>query len=229
MGINIGPNHRWVLAEGHTPALTAGKVDLSPSFVVSAESLKGAVSHVYAAGTARTLTVTFAGTYAAGDVVKVTVVDNSESRQIWRKQYQYTVVSGDTVTTIANAVEALIDADTAAPYTASNVAGVLTITASQTLKNTLVGYVYASSTLGTIAYVAGVAGTVSSGTPAQLIAAGVDADLITNATFDVVTIQYNPSEDQNFTDGTVDGKGIELTWYGDAGEGVALAALINAL
>jgi phage tail sheath gpL-like len=229
MGINIGPNRRAILAQGHTPALASGKVDLSPSFVVSADSLLGAVSHVYAAGTARTLTITFAGTYAAGDIVKVTIVDNSESRQIWRKQYQYTVVAGDTVTTIANAVEALIDADTLAPYTASNVAGVLTITASQTLKNSMVGYVYADSTAGTIAYVVGVAGTVSSGTPAQAIVDGISADLITNSTFDVVVIQYNPSADQNFTDGTVDGKSMELVWYGDAGEGAALTALINAL
>lgn len=227
----VGREQLALVAPAHTPALSGGKVDLTPGFVVDATELKGAIAYSANAGTARAITFTFAGTYVAGDTVIATVTDNSVSRQKWIKSYRYTVVAGDTVTTIAAAITAKIVADgvhVECPYTSTSAAGVSTVTSKQLDKNTLVGVVSNVSTLGTIAYAVSVAGTRKEGYPSDLIAAGVPEDDITLASYDTVRINYQPLVPQPMVDSATPAM-KEILWFGTAGEGAALATLINSL
>lgn len=76
-----------------------------------------------AAGTAATLVITFATTATAGFSVRVYACGLT---------FDVAVASGDTATTIAAAVVAAINAQDVLPYTAANVAGVVTLTARNT-------------------------------------------------------------------------------------------------
>lgn len=227
--MKVGTNKQALIAEGHTPALASDMVDLTPSFSVPAHTLKGAVFVAPAAGTARVIRFTFAGTYVTGDIVRLTITDNSVSRQMWQKSYEYIVQNGDTVTDIADAFEAKINAEGAeCPYTASNVAGQLNITSKQTEKKTLLGVEYTDSAAGTITAAIPTAGTNSEGQQSDLVAAGIPEDNMTLSSYDTVRINYYPDAAQPFRD-SAGAKMVELIWFGTPGEGAALETLINSL
>lgn len=226
----VGRNYFAILTEGHTPANTGGIIDLSPSFKVDKDELKSPIAISPATGVAGFLTVTFAGTYAVGDLVRLTITSNAISRQQWRKSYVLNVQAGaTTVTDIAAAFAALISADVSAesPYaSAANVAGVLTVTQKGDDKRALVGYEYTDSAAGTVVNVP-TATVVSEGQPSDLVDRGVAAEDINLATYDTVRIVYQGEAAIPF----IDSKGAtvkEIYWYGTVGEGAALVTLINA-
>ena len=114
------------------------------------------------------------------------------------KNYSYVVPTGGTVTSIAtyfaSAITTDIAAGTDALASAANVAGVLTITQSSVMKEVIgesavngVVTAYTDSALGT-AVVTDTATTVEQGTPAVLLANGVDAADITLATYSTLVI-----------------------------------------
>lgn len=227
--MKVGTNKMALIAEAHTPALASDMVDLTPSFSVPAHTLKGAVFVAPAAGTARVIRFTFAGTYVTGDTIRLTITDNSVGRQVWSKSYEYTVQSGDTVTDIADAFEAKINAEgVECPYTAANVAGQLNITARQTEKRTLNGVEYTDSAAGTITAAIPTAGTNSEGQVADLEAAGIPAENIGLTSYDTVRINYYPDSAQPHRD-SAGSKMVEILWFGTPGEGAAFETLINSL
>lgn len=71
------------------------------------------------AGTAASGTITYATTATGAGVTRVYVAESF---------VEYAIASGDTVTTIATALKALINAQTTWPATADNTAGVITLT-----------------------------------------------------------------------------------------------------
>ena len=229
--MEVGRDYITLVAPGHAPALASGKVDLSPSFVVDATTLKGATFIAPDAGSASTATLTIGGTYVAGDVIKVTITSNDSSRQMWRKTYTLTVQAGSTATTaIAATLKNLIQADgdsLETPYNATVLASVVTVTAKEDDKHALLFFVSKTSTLGTIVASA-VSTTISEGNPSDLLDKGVPASEITLASYDTVRILYEPLVAQPFIDTKV-ARQIELFWYGDPGEGAALETLINSL
>ncbi len=228
----IGRDIITVLAEGHVPALTGTKVDLAPGFVVEADELEGAIFIAPSAGVARAITFTIAaGPFLAGEEFRCTIVDNSESRQIWRKSYSTIVVAGDTATTIATRLANQMAADgltAECPYTAANVAGVITVTSKQLDKKTLVGYAYTDSAAGTNVYAVSVAGTRKEGQPSDLMANGIPAENINLASYYTVRIVYVPFQAAPHVESKNHGH-KELIWYGTPGNGNALAVLINSL
>ena len=228
--MKTGRNYFAILTEGHTPANTAGVIDLSPSFKVEKAELKSPIFIAPATGVAGYLTNTFAGTYAVGDEVRFTITSNAVSRRLWRKSYTLTVQAGaTTVTDIAAAFAALISADVSAesPYaSATNTAGVLTVTQKGDDKRGLVGYVYTDSAAGTTVNVP-TATVVSEGQPSDLVDRGVDAADINLASYDTVRIAYSAVAPIPFID-SVGATVKEIYWYGTAGEGADLVTLINA-
>lgn len=225
----LGRNYFAIIAEGHTPANTGGIIDLSPKYKVAADNLKKALFVAPAVGVAGYLTITIAGVWAVGDQARITITSNLISGQLWRKSYVHTVVAGGTsVTSIADALAALIAADISAtaPYaSADNVAGVITVTQLGDDKRGLKGYVWTDSAAGTIANVA-TATVISEGQPSDLIDKGISADDITNASFDTVRIVLVADAAIPFID-SVGGTAREIFWFGDTGEGANLATLIN--
>ncbi len=172
-------------------------------------------------GVAGTAIVTFGGTYVAGDQVKITMsLPGSTQRVI--KNYSYTVPTGGTVTSIAayfaSAITTDIAAGTDALATAANVAGVLTITQSSVMKEVIgesavngVVTAYTDSAAGT-AVVTDTATTIEQGTPAVLLANGVDAADITLATYSTVNLVAGVDAAIPFIDS--DGKTVkEIKFY----------------
>jgi hypothetical protein len=225
----LGRNYFAIIAEGHTPANTGGIIDLSPKYKVAADNLKKALFIAPAVGAAGYLTITIAGVWAVGDQVRITITSNLISGQLWRKSYVHTVVAGGTsVTSIATALKNLIKADISAtaPYaSATNAAGVITVTQLGDDKRGLKGYVWTDSAAGTIVNVA-TATVISEGQPSDLIDKGISADDITNASFDTVRIVLVADAAIPFID-SVGGTAREIFWFGDTGEGANLATLIN--
>jgi len=222
-------------AAGAWAADADGNVALTPGFLVPLVDLQSSVYTAPVVGVAGYNTVTLASTYVAGDEVTLTVVSNDTSRQLWRKTYRHTAQAGAvTVTDIATALTALIAKDGEAnetPYTATNVAGVITITQKNDDKNSLQVEVYTTSVAGTIVAVA-TATVISEGYPDDLVDRGIDAADITSATFDTVRIVYTPSVAQPFIN-SVGSNSVEIFWFGTEGDGAttggfALDALINA-
>jgi len=201
--------------------------------------IKGQVTFPAAAiatvtGIAGTAVITLTGTYVAGDQVRVTVsLPNSTQRLT--KSFVHTVVTGGTsVTAIATALAALITASITAGLpgiaTAINVAGVLTLTQTSTRQPVIGGatpvnvVAYADSTAG-VATVTGTATTVSQGTPADLIAEGVNAGAIGLATYSTVLLKAKIDGAFPFIDS--DGKTVkEIKFYSTP---AITAALIAAL
>jgi hypothetical protein len=228
---NVGRNFFPIVSEGFTPVLSGDKVQLSPTFEVPASSLKGAIYIAPNAGSASTFTATIGGTYVAGDTIVLTVVSNDVSSQVWRKTYNYTVVAGDTNTTIATNIYEKIYTDGLAndcPYVATNPsAGVVRVTAKSDNKRALVPTGFKTSTSGTLT-VSAVSTTISEGYPADLIDKGVPAENINLASYDTVRIDYEPTEAVSSIDSeTVVAKEIYL--YLTVGNGSACALLINSL
>lgn len=144
--------------------------------------------------------LTFAGSFVAGDTIKVTVSSNLTNQQKFRKTYRIDVVAGDTVTTIAKKLVAKIqfDVDNAlnSPFASvSNVAGpgVVTITQLGDDSRGMVITYYTDSAAGTIegAISGEIASTavVSEGQPADLEEAGIPSGDITLSTYDTVKIK----------------------------------------
>ncbi len=229
MSQNAGRNYFAIIAEGHTPALSAaGNIDLSPKYVVPKSTLIKALNITPVLGVAGFLTVTFAGTYAAGEFLRLTITSNLTNRQQWRKSYTYTVVAGDTVTYIAAAFEALVSADISeiSPYAlAVSAVGVLTITQKGDDKRGLVGYTHTDSAAGTMVNVPTLT-TVSEGYPSDLEDRGIDASEINLATYDTVRIALNAEAPVPFID-SVSAVAKEIFWFGTPGQGALLATLIN--
>jgi hypothetical protein len=228
-------------AAGAWVADAAGNVALTPGFVVPLTELISSVMIDPAVGVAATFDFTLAGTYVAGDEVKLTVVSNETTRQLWRKTYTHIVqVGAVTVTNIADAFVLLMSADalaTETPYTASNVAGVISITSKSDDAGSLQGFAYATSTAGTA--VAGATSfTASEGQPDDLRDEGVAESDITGASYDTVRILYRPKVAQPFIN-SAGANEVEIYWFGtpgvnngagDAGNtgGADLNDLINA-
>lgn len=212
----------------NTPADTGGIINLTEKFLIPRSELKSAISIAAAAGVAGYLTITIAGTYAVGDLVRITITSNLTSRQLWRKSYVHRVQAGaTTVTDIAAAFAALISADIApgSPYaSASNVAGVLTVTQYDDDKRGLVGYVYTDSAAGTIANVP-TATVISEGQPSDLVDMGIPADEITAASYTTVRIAFQHEVAVPFVD-SVGAVAKEIVWYGTPAQAAALVALI---
>jgi hypothetical protein len=216
----------------NTPAAsgTPSKINVTEFFSVFRSELKAVVQIAQQVGTAGFLTVTFAGTYAVGDEVRLTITSNLTGRQAWRKSYVHTVLAGATsVTAIADAFTAMISADVAntlnSPYSAvANVAGVLTVTQLDDDKNGLVGYTFTDSAAGTMVNVP-TATVISEGQPQDLIDAGIDSDKISAANYNTLRITFHHEVAIPF----IDSQGAtckEIYWYGTLAQGNALAALI---
>jgi len=230
MSQNAGRNYFALIAEGYTPALAAdGTIDLTPGYVVPKTSLVKALFVAPNPGTAGNLEFTFAGTYVVGDMIRLTITSNLTNRQQWRKSYVYEVVSGDTVTDIAAAFAALISADDGenSPYaSATNLAGVLTVTQKGDDKRGLVGYEYTDSAAGTIVLVSTLT-VYSEGQPDDLLDKGIPADQIGTGPYDTVRIAANPEAAIPFID-AVGAVAKEIYWFGTPGEGAPLETLINS-
>jgi len=228
--MNTGRDYFALIAEGHTPAVTAGMVDVTPSFVVPTDAFNGAVFIAPATGVNYNFTTTFAGTYAVGDKITLTIASDDRSVQKWLKSYRYVVPAGGTsVTAIAAAMASKIqaDGDNDAPYTAASVAGVLTVTSKNNDSKGIIGTGYTNSSAGTIV-VAAATGTISEGEPQDLIDRGIDGSQINLASYDTVRINYQPLVPIGDIDANVP-RLREIYWYGTPGTGAAFAALINAL
>lgn len=229
----IGRDYFSEIAEGFTPSVTAGLLSITPSLVVPTDAVQGAIFVAPATGVNFNFTATFAGTYAVGDEITLTVSSNDRSVQKWNKAYKHVVAAGGTsVTAIAAVFASKIQVDATsgmdpAPYTAASVAGVLTVTATNNDSAGLVGVGFTTSSAGTLV-VAAATGTISEGEPQDLIDRGVDASLINLASYDTVRIQYAPLVPFSDIDAAVP-RLREIYWYGTPGEGAAFAALINAL
>ena len=229
--MKTGRNYFALIAEAHVPANVGGLVDLTPSFKVQKTELVSAISYGPTAGVAGFLTVTVAGVYAVGDTVRLTVTSNLVGRQLYRKTFAHTVLVGaTTVTDIANALTAKIAAEAGSlnsPFaSATNVAGVITITQQGDDKKGLIGLTYTDSAAGTIVNVP-TATVISEGQPSDLVDKGIDADDINLATYDTVRINLAAEVAMPF----IDSKGAtakEIYWYGTVGNGAGLATLINS-
>ena len=230
MSQNAGRSYFALIAEGYTPQLLAdGTIDLTPGYIVPKTSLKKAIFIAPNAGTAGKLVVTFAGTYVSGDFIRFTTTSNLTNRQQWRKSYTYSVVSGDTATTIAAAMASLIAADMGmnSPYaSAVSALGVLTVTQKGDDKRGLVGYDYTDSAAGTMVTVA-TQTVYSEGQPSDLMDKGIDALAISLASYDTVRIAANPEAAIPFIN-AVGAVASEIYWFGTPGKGAALAVLVNA-
>lgn len=186
------------------------------------------------AGTKGTGIVTFGGTYAVGEQVRVTVSLPHSGQQLI-KSYVHTVVAGGTATTaIATAVAALITADISAGLEGldSAIAGGSAVTLTQTsvTKQVIGGttpvnlVAYTDSAAGT-AVVTGTDVVIAQGTPAIIEAEGVDPDEIGLASYSTVLLKAKVDGAFPFIDS--DGKTItEIKFYSTP---AITAALIAAL
>ena len=212
----------------NTPADTAGIVNVTEKFSVQRSELKSAISIAAVVGVAGFLTVTIAGTWAVGDDVRLTITSNLTSRQQWRKSYVHRVLAGATsVTDVATALRKLVEADISAtaPYaSATNAAGVITITQLDDDKRGLVGYVYTDSAAGTIVNVP-TATVISEGYPSDLVDRGIPAGDITAASYTTVRIAFHAEVAIPFID-SVGATSKEIYWYGTPAQAAALVALI---
>jgi len=225
----VGRKYFAIIAEAHTPANTGGIIDLSPKYSVAKSELKSALVINPVVGVPGYLTVTFAGTYAVGDELRLTITSNLTGGQQFRKSYTHTVVAGGTsVTAIALAFSLLLSRDVAAGQvfaSATPVAGVLTITQLGDDKQGLVGYVYTDSAAGTMVNVP--TDTVySEGQPSDLVDKGIPVGDINLASYDTVRIIAELDAAIPFID-AAGAVSKEIYWFGTVGEGAPLAVLIN--
>lgn len=230
--MKIGRNYFALIAEAHVPALTGTEVDITPSFIVQADELAGAVFIAPVPGAPGFINFTIGGTYAVGDDVRITITSNITNRQLYRKSYVHTVEAGGTATTaIATALGAKIAADlnqSNTPYSNVVVLGsVITVTQLDDDKQGLKSVEYTDSALGNIVAVA-TPTVISEGQPSDLIDRGIDAANINLAFYDTVRIDLHADAAIPF----IDSEGAtarEIYWYGTPGNGAAFAALINSL
>jgi hypothetical protein len=224
-----------ILTEVNVPANTTigGEeyVNLSAEYQIKKAWLVDNAVISPAVGAAGDVEVTFAGTYVAGDFVRVTLTSQARSSQFLTKSYTHTVQAGaTTVTDVAAAFAALITADITAGLndviaTATSALGVLTITQAGDDKAALKGVAYTDSAAGTVAVVE-TATTYSEGQPSDLVDAGVPAGDINLASYDTVKITLSADAAIPFIDSA--GKTVkEIKWYGPVGQGAILATRIG--
>jgi hypothetical protein len=228
-----GRNYFALINEAANLPASAGtppKINVTAQFNPWRSELKSAISIPQVVGVSGFLTVTFAGAYAVGDEVRLTITSNLTSRQAWRKSYTHTVQAGlTTATDIANAFTAMIQADVNnplnSPYSAvSNVAGVMTVTQFDDDKQGLVSYTFTDSAAGTIVSVL-TPTVISEGQPSDLIDKGIDAADILLANYTTVRITFHNEVAIPF----IDSQGAtckEIFWYGTPAQAAALVALI---
>jgi len=232
MGYSTGREYFPLVAEGHTPAVTAGFLDLTPSFKVPSHTMKGAIFIAPAVGAAGNVAITLGGTYAVGDQVRITLSSNLVSGQFWSKSYLVEVQAGATaLADIALALANKMNRDVAnanAPLASAVAAGaVVTVTQKGDDKRGLADYDWTDSAAGTIAIV-NTATTISEGQPDDLYDRGVAPEDVNLASYDTVKIVFDADSASPF----IDSRGVqvkEIYWYGTPGEGNALATLINGL
>ncbi len=232
MSQKLGRGFFSIIAEGHTPALANGLIDLSDQYIVESSELTKAVFVAPAVGTAGFITTTIAGTYAVGDLVRLTIASNLTGRQKWRKSYTHTVQAGaTTVTDIAVAFVNQIQADISngnseSPYASvSNAAGVITITQDGDDKKGFEVTDFTDSAAGTIVSVI-TPTVISEGQPSDLTDRGVSEDDINLASYDTVRITLQADTAIPFIN-SAGSTSYEIYWYGTPGEGANLATLIN--
>lgn len=231
MGYSAGRERIALIAEGHTPANSGGFIDLTPGFKVPTHTMKSAINIAAAVGVAGKVVYTIAGTYAVGDQIRVTIQSNLTSGQKFRKSYLLEVEAGDTNNNLATKLAAKIAYDVAntnAPFaSATPSTNTVTVTQKGDDKRGITSDEWTDSASGTIAGVV-TATTISEGYPSDLVDAGIPADQINLASYDTCRIVFDADCAAPF----IDSRGVqvkEIVWFGTAGEGVTLAALINAL
>jgi len=234
--MEIGRSYIAINAEAHVPANTGGMIDITPSFVVPANSLAGQAPTMAviaaAAGVPAQNVITFGGVFVAGDEITVSVTSSATSRQLWRKSYYYTVQPGDALNDVAQAVGDQIQADgeqSETPYTGATAAPAVTIALKSDDTSSLNVTVYTNSAAGTLTPVAGAA-TISEGQPSDLLDKGIPAADILSASYDTYRFEYSPTVAQPFID-MKGKKSIEIYFYSATGSGGAagLKGEIDAL
>jgi hypothetical protein len=225
-----GRNFFAIIAEGHTPALSADNmIDLSLGYIVSKPELVRAIFVAPAVGVPGFATTTIGGVYAVGDIVKLTITSNTSTRQLWRKTYTHTVPTGGTaLNDVAAALGALVNADVVpdSPYASVGVVGpVITTTQKGDDKHGLVAYDYTDSSAGTIASVI-TQTVISEGQPDDLVDRGIAVEDINLASYDTVKIALNVDAAIPFID-SAGSTAKEIYWFGSPGEGAPLVVLIN--
>ena len=234
--MEIGRSFIAFNAEAHVPTLTAGMIDITPSFIVPTSALAGQATSMavigQAAGVAALNTITLAGVPAAGDEYTITLVSNVPSAQLWRKTYYYTVQPGDVLNDVAQALGDQIEADgtqAETPYTAATAAPVITVTSKSDDSQSLACTVFTNAVAATIVVVF-TAATISEGQPSDLVDHSIPAGDILSATYDTYRFEYRPTVAQPFID--MEGKkSIEVYYYSATGGGgaAALKAIIDLL
>jgi hypothetical protein len=187
------------------------------------------------AGSAGTSVVTFASAtnFEVGDLVRVTLTVPSASSQSIVKSFSHVVEKGaisvtDVASAFAGYITAAIDAGLSTYVaSASNVAGVLTVTQAGDDKVNLTSTAYTNSATATATAV-DTATTYSEGQPSDLVDAGIPASKITLASYDTAKLVYTPKVAVPF----IDSEGTivkEIIWFGPDGTGnTALNALLPA-
>jgi len=220
--MEIGRSYIAFNAEAHVPSLTAGMIDITPSFVVPTSSLSGQAPTMaviaQAAGVPAQNVITFAGAFVAGDDITVSITSSATSRQLWRKSYYYTVQPGDGLNDVAEAIGNQISADgeqSETPYTGAVAAPVVTIALKSDDTDSLNVTVWTNSAAGTLTPVA-TAATISEGQPSDLLDKGIPAEDILSASYDTYRFEYRPTVAQPFID--MEGKkSIEIYFFSATG------------
>lgn len=176
------------------------------------------------AGTASKSVITFSGTYAINDQIRVTLTIK-DSAQTVIKNFVHTVTN-ISVTNIAASFKALIAASILEGLPnismATSAAGVLTITSSSLVSNNFSVTSYTASASGVVTP-AFTPVAQSEGIPSVLKAAGVPAADITLALYDTVLLTYKQDAAIPFIDS--EGKIVkEVTAFVPVGQGSVLIA-----
>jgi len=176
------------------------------------------------AGSALSYNITFAGTYAINDQIRVTLTIK-DSAQTIIKNFVHTVTD-ISVTSIAVAFKTLIESSIIGglPGIASptNSSGVLTVPSSSVVSNNFSVSVHTASASGTVAF-SFTAVTQAEGVPAVLLEAGIAAADITLATYDTVLLTYKQDAPIPFIDS--EGKIVkEVKAFVPVGQGAGLIA-----
>ena len=232
--MEIGRSYIALNANSTVPAVTGTTLLLTPSFSIDTSTVapgQVAVKIGQAAGTAAKETITLVNNAAVGDELRITLVSNDTSRQLWRKSYSVTVQAGFITPTLVaaelSAQIALDGAQASCPYTASVAAGAITVVSKDLNKDSLNATVYTNSATTTITAIR-TNGVLSEGQPSDLEARGIPATDISLATYSTVRFEYEPVAAQPFID-MKGKKSIEVFWYGTPANATALETIINAL
>lgn len=213
---------------GHVPQLLNGIIDLTPSLSFKKSELISALAIPDAVGAAGYVDVTFAGTYAVGDRVLLTITSNHDAQRTLK--FYHTVQSGAaTADAIRDAFISQINAKSGLGQLFAGAViqapGILRATQNSDDKRSIVAYGWTDSALGTIT--PAVTQTVySEGQPDDLRDKGVAEALIDRPVFDTVRIELQAEAAIPFID-SVGATAREIYLYVDDATGAAIATLIN--